>query len=82
MEYNTARNHLIIPEYGRHVQKMVEHATGITDKVERNKCVNAIINFMGQNLHTQFQKLKNYKKSQGKCHILKTRLNFHFMELH
>ena len=48
MEYNTARNHLIIPEYGRHVQKMVEHATGITDKVERNKCVNAIINFMGQ----------------------------------
>ena len=48
MEYNTARNHLIIPEYGRHVQKMVEHATTITDKDKRNKCVNAIINFMGQ----------------------------------
>lgn len=48
MEYNTERNHLIIPEYGRHVQKMVEHATQIADKAERNKCVNSIINFMGQ----------------------------------
>ena len=48
MEYNTERNHLIIPEYGRHVQKMVEHATQIADKAERNKCVNSIIDFMGQ----------------------------------
>jgi len=36
MEYNTARDHLILPEYGRHVQKMVEHATNIKDKEERN----------------------------------------------
>jgi hypothetical protein len=48
MEYNTERNQLILPEYGRHVQKMVEHATKLSDKDERNKCVNAIINFMGQ----------------------------------
>ena len=48
MEYNTEREHLIIPEYGRHVQKMINHATQITDKVEQQKCVDAIIAFMGQ----------------------------------
>ncbi len=25
MEYNTARNHLIMREYGRNVQRMIEH---------------------------------------------------------
>jgi len=48
MKYNTARNQLILPEYGRHVQKMVEYATTLESKEDRNKCVNAIINFMGQ----------------------------------
>ncbi len=48
MEYNTEREHLIIPEYGRHVQRMIAHATTITDKVEQQKCVDAIIAFMGQ----------------------------------
>ena len=48
MEYNTEREHLIIPEYGRHVQKMINHAATITDKVEQKKCVDAIIAFMGQ----------------------------------
>ena len=32
MEYNTQRNRLVIPEYGRNIQKMVEHATTITSK--------------------------------------------------
>ncbi len=48
MEYNTKREHLIIPEYGRHVQKMIAHATKITDKKEQQECVNSIIKFMGQ----------------------------------
>jgi hypothetical protein len=48
MEYNTEREHLIIPEYGRHVQKMIAHATSLKDKTEQQKCVNAIIAFMGQ----------------------------------
>ena len=48
MEYNTARDHLILPEYGRNVQKMVDHAINIKNKEERNKCVNTIIDFMGQ----------------------------------
>ncbi|MDC3306058.1 DUF4290 domain-containing protein [Flavobacteriales bacterium] len=48
MEYNTEREHLIIPEYGRHVQRMIAHATSLTDKAEQQKCVDAIIAFMGQ----------------------------------
>ncbi len=48
MEYNTERDHLIIPEYGRHVQKMIAHATTIEDKEEQQRCVDAIIAFMGQ----------------------------------
>jgi len=48
MEYNTEREHLTIPEYGRHVHKMINHATSLTDKEEQQKCVDAIIAFMGQ----------------------------------
>ena len=48
MEYNTKRKQLIIPEYGRHVQKMVAHAVSLKDTEERKKCVDAIIAYMGQ----------------------------------
>jgi hypothetical protein len=37
MEYNTEREHLIIPEYGRHVQKMIAHATNLKDKEKQQK---------------------------------------------
>lgn len=47
LEYNTEREHLIIPEYGRHIQKMVNHALSIKDKEERNKVAKAIIGVMG-----------------------------------
>ena len=48
MEYNTQRPYLTIPEYGRHIQKMVDHAVSIKDREERNKNALAIINVMGQ----------------------------------
>jgi len=47
LEYNTERPLLIIPEYGRHFQKMVDHAVSIEDKEERNKVAQAIISVMG-----------------------------------
>lgn len=47
MEYNTGRNHLIIPEYGRNIQKMIEYACGIKDKEERNMAAQAIVTVMG-----------------------------------
>ena len=47
LEYNTEREHLIIPEYGRHLQKMVNYAKGLPSKEERNKVAKAIISVMG-----------------------------------
>lgn len=47
LEYNTERPQLIIPEYGRHFQKMVDHAVSIEDPVERNKVAKSIISVMG-----------------------------------
>jgi len=48
MNYNTSRPKLIISEYGRHIQKLVDHAVKLEDKEERNKMVKAIIDVMGQ----------------------------------
>ncbi|NND52264.1 MAG: DUF4290 domain-containing protein [Flavobacteriaceae bacterium] len=47
LEYNTEREHLIIPEYGRHLQKMINYATSRETKEERNKIAKAIIDVMG-----------------------------------
>ena len=47
LEYNTEREHLIIPEYGRHIQKMINHAVAQDSKEERNKLAKAIISVMG-----------------------------------
>ena len=47
LEYNSERSTLIIPEYGRHIQKMVEHAVSIEDDEERNRVANSIIAVMG-----------------------------------
>ena len=47
LEYNTEREHLIIPEYGRHLQKMINHAIAQDSKEERNKLSKAIISVMG-----------------------------------
>jgi hypothetical protein len=47
LEYNSEREHLIIPEYGRHLQKLIEQATIIEDDVERNKAAKYIIQVMG-----------------------------------
>jgi hypothetical protein len=48
MEYNTQLPHLIIPEYGRNIQKLVEYACTIKNKEERNKVANAIIGIMSR----------------------------------
>ena len=47
LEYNSERQHLIIPEYGRHLQKLIDQATEIEDDVERNKIAKYIIQVMG-----------------------------------
>lgn len=47
LEYNSQREHLIIPEYGRHVQKLIDQVTEIKDREERNKGAKYIINVLG-----------------------------------
>lgn len=47
LEYNAERSHLIIPEYGRHLQKLIDQATIIETKEERNKAARYIIQVMG-----------------------------------
>src|SRR5574343_1270966 len=47
LEYNSQREHLIIPEYGRHVQKLIDQATAIEDREERNKGAKYIISVLG-----------------------------------
>lgn len=47
LEYNAERPHLIIPEYGRHLQKLIEQASELEDKAERNKAAKYIISVMG-----------------------------------
>jgi Domain of unknown function (DUF4290) len=47
LEYNTEREHLIIPEYGRHMQKMINYAKTRETKEERDKVAKAIISVMG-----------------------------------
>lgn len=48
LEYNTQREKLIISEYGRHIQKMVDHAASLKDRAERQKMAEGIIDLMGE----------------------------------
>src|SRR6187551_1000781 len=47
MEYNTTRNHLVIREYGRHIQKMVEYLLALEDRETRQRNAYALIELMG-----------------------------------
>ena len=46
LTYNTHKKKLILPEYGRIIQTMVDHALTLTDRNERNRCASAIIDSM------------------------------------
>ena len=46
MEYNTKRNNLIIREYGRNIQKLVEQCVAIEDRAERTRTAYAIVRIM------------------------------------
>jgi len=48
LEYNSHREPLIISEYGRHVQKLIEYATTIEDNEQRQLFVDMIVNLMYQ----------------------------------
>ena len=60
MEYNTNRTKLLMPEYGRNIQQMVEYCKSLPSKEERNGVAKTIVEFMGQrNPHLRDE--ENYK---------------------
>ncbi len=48
MEYNSHREPLIISEYGRHIQKLIEFAVTIENKEERQTFAEMIVELMSQ----------------------------------
>lgn len=60
MEYNTSLPKMIIAEYGRNIQKMVDFAVTVKDKEERNKVAKAIIQVMGQ-LNPHLRDITDFK---------------------
>lgn len=60
LEYNTERNQLNIPEYGRHIQKLVEHCKALETKEERNRMANAIVGVMG-NLNPHLRDIEDFQ---------------------
>ncbi|RZJ38639.1 MAG: DUF4290 domain-containing protein [Chryseobacterium sp.] len=60
MDYNTDRTQLLLPEYGRNIQQLVEHCKTLQTKEERNEMALAIIEFMGQR-NTHLRDEENYK---------------------
>lgn len=60
MQYNTTREALIIPEYGRHMQEMVNHCKTIESKEDRNDFAQAIIEVMG-NLNPHLRDVNDFQ---------------------
>lgn len=60
MDYNTNRKKLILPEYGRNIQNMIDHALTIEDRGERQKAAQTIIDVMG-NLYTYLRDIEDFR---------------------
>ena len=60
MDYNTQREKLVLPEYGRHVQKMIEQVKAIEDKEKRSQQMRAVVQVMGL-LNPQIREFNDYK---------------------
>ena len=60
LDYNTQREKLNMPEYGRHVQKMVEYVASLPDKEKRNEQIQSVIQVMGT-LNPQLRDINDFK---------------------
>ncbi len=60
MKYNTKQSRLVLPEYGRNIQNMVDYCVSIPDKNERKRCANTIINIMG-NMFPHLRDVNDFK---------------------
>jgi|SRR5690606_13128051 hypothetical protein len=62
LDYNTERPQLPIPEYGRHVQRMVDHVMGIEDREQRTRQAKAIIQVIAR-LNPQLRNSDNFERT-------------------
>lgn len=60
LEYNSDRPLMIIPEYGRHIQKLVDYCIALESDEERKKMANAIVDVMG-NLQPHLRDVPDFK---------------------
>ena len=60
MDYNTQLKKLILPEYGRNIQNMVDHCVSVKDRDERKRCAQAVINIMG-NMFPHLRDVNDFK---------------------
>lgn len=60
MHYNTQKNKLLMPEYGRNIQNMVDHCVAIEDAEERKKCAYSVIDIMG-NMFPHLRDVNDFK---------------------
>ncbi len=58
--YNTSHKKLVLPEYGRNIQKMVDHLKTIENREMRNKAAREVISIMG-NLNPQLRDIVDFK---------------------
>ena len=61
LNYNTRLKQLVLPEYGRNIQRMVDHCLSIEDREERTRCAHTIIRSMG-NLFPDLRAQENEHK--------------------
>ncbi|MCQ2608222.1 MAG: DUF4290 domain-containing protein [Bacteroidales bacterium] len=61
MEYNTTRENLILPEYGRNLQMMANHLLTIQDREKRNEAANDLVSIM-VNMNPSVREAKDYKQ--------------------
>ena len=60
MDYNSQRKKLILPEYGRNIQMMVDHLATITDRDERTRAAKTVISVMG-NLYPHLRDVPDFR---------------------
>ncbi|MCT4636315.1 MAG: DUF4290 domain-containing protein [Bacteroidales bacterium] len=60
MDYNTSRKKLVLPEYGRNIQNMVDYVVSVEDRDERNRLAQAVIAIMG-NMNPHLRDVSDFK---------------------
>lgn len=70
LSYNSMRDDLVIPEYGRSIHEMVQHCLSIADKAERSKCAAAIVSVMGSVVSQEGEKERAEHKLWNQLHVM------------